>query len=116
MNTPIFRRATTQLVRVLLGTVLAAATAPLLADGYERDHERARAALAGRELLALKEVLSRLGQTHPGTVIEVELEREDGIWMYEIKQLSDDGRVMHLEVDARTGDVLRVKGRREERS
>lgn len=38
----------------------------------------------------------------PGHVIEAELKREDGRWIYEIEMLRPDGRIEDLELDAET--------------
>lgn len=73
----------------------------------DSDHDRARAALVAGEVLPLTEVLQRVARQHPGHVLEVELEREDGRWVYELKLLLGDGGVLKLEVDARDGTVLR---------
>ena len=91
---------------VLAATLLA--SAPALADG---DHDRARAAVQAGEVLPLKTVLERVARSHPGEVLEVELESEDGRWVYEIKLLQAGGRLVKLEVDAATGEVLRSKQR-----
>ncbi|NIC40041.1 PepSY domain-containing protein [Aquabacterium sp. A08] len=73
----------------------------------DSDHDRARAALVAGEVLPLAEVLQRVARQHPGHVLEVELEREHGRWVYELKLLQADGGVLKLEVDARDGTVLR---------
>lgn len=91
-----------------LGTGLAALPAQARDD---HDHERARRALQAGELLPLDEILKRVRQTQPGEVLEVELEREDGRWIYELKLLSRDGATIKLEVDGRDGAVLRTKRR-----
>lgn len=91
---------------VLAATLLA--SAPALAGG---DHDRARAAVQAGEVLPLKTVLERVSRSHPGEVLEVELESEDGRWVYEIKLLQAGGRLVKLEVDAATGEVLRSKQR-----
>jgi uncharacterized iron-regulated membrane protein len=77
------------------------------------DHERARAAVQAGTVLPLPAVLERLQRSHPGQVLEVELERDDGRWTYEVKLLQPDGRLARLVLDARTAEVLsqRVRGR-----
>jgi hypothetical protein len=42
-------------------------------------------------------------------VLELELERDDGRWIYEIKLLQANGQLLRLEVDAATAQVLQVK-------
>lgn len=90
----------------LLALVL---TSPLaLADN---DQDRARAAVQAGDVLPLKTVLERLERDHPGQVLEVELEQDDGRWIYEIKLLQPGGRLVKLELDAASGEVLRRKER-----
>ena len=99
-------------VAALLGVaVLSAAWA-----GDHDDHERARAAVRAGEVLPLPALMERLQRTHPGRVLELELEREDDRWIYDIKLLQADGRLVKLEVDARTAEVLDVKRKRARKS
>jgi uncharacterized membrane protein YkoI len=75
----------------------------------ERDHDRARRAVQAGQVMSLREVLTRLERSHPGKVLEVELEGEEGRWVYELKVLQDDGRLIKLKVDARSGEVLKAR-------
>jgi uncharacterized membrane protein YkoI len=77
----------------------------------EADQDRARAALQAGEIQPLTFILTRLAQTQPGQVLELELERKNGRWLYEIKLLRPGGSLLKLEVDARTGEVLRQKSK-----
>jgi uncharacterized membrane protein YkoI len=45
----------------------------------------------------------------PGDVQETELEREDGMQVYEIEILTADGVEMEVEIDAQTGAVLEIE-------
>lgn len=76
-----------------------------------RDHDRARAALKAGEVLPLQEVLEKVQRSHPGELLEVELEREDGRWVYELKLLQSGGRLLRLDVDAKTAAVLKSRQR-----
>ena len=78
-----------------------------------QDHDRARRALEAGEILPLRTILERVAVEHPGRVLEVELEREDGRWVYEIKLLRAGGSLIRLEVDARDGATLGLKERKE---
>jgi uncharacterized membrane protein YkoI len=74
------------------------------------DHDRARAAVQSGEVLPLSTVLQRLRHTHPGQLLEAELEDDKhGGWIYEIKLLQADGHLLKLELDARTAQLLKVK-------
>lgn len=77
----------------------------------DHDHDVARRAREAGEVLPLKSVLERVERQYPGQVMEVELEREGGRWVYEIKLLRAGGALLKLEVDARDGTLLRSRQR-----
>ena len=72
----------------------------------DEDHERARAAMLRGEALPLDEILARLPLREGERLIEVEFEREDGRWVYELEFIGADGRVRELEVDALSAAIL----------
>lgn len=45
----------------------------------------------------------------PGEMIGVELELEDGVYVYDLKFLRPNGRVQEVEVDAATGNILKIE-------
>lgn len=67
------------------------------------DHLLAKRALEEGRILPLAEILAKVKAEIPGKMIEVELEVEDGILVYDLKMLTQDGRLKELEVDAATG-------------
>lgn len=75
----------------------------------DHDHDRARAAVQAGQVLPLPTLLERLQRSHPGQVLELELELDKGRWIYEIKLLQADGQLLKLELDAATAQVLEVK-------
>jgi uncharacterized membrane protein YkoI len=95
--------------------LLAALAATLVRAGDQDDQDRARAAVQSGAVLPLPDLLVRLQRSHPGQVLELELEQEDGRWIYEIRLLQADGQLLKLEVDARTGQVLAVRRKGERR-
>ena len=78
----------------------------------EDDHDKARKALESGQVLPLQQILQKISKDYPAQVIEVELERKSNGWIYEIKQLSADGSISKLEVDAKTGIVLKQKSKK----
>ena len=95
-----------------VSTMLVAALAlPAAWASDQHDHERARAAVQAGEVMPLPALLERVQRAHPGQVLELELEREGGRWIYEVKLLQAGGQLIKLELDAKTGQVLRVKGK-----
>lgn len=87
---------------VLLASSIAATTATAGSD----DHQRATQAVQAGEILSLRVILERLEQSHPGQVLDVELEEKKGVWIYELKILKAGGRLQKLKIDAKTGEIL----------
>ncbi|MEZ5701048.1 MAG: PepSY domain-containing protein [Burkholderiaceae bacterium] len=77
--------------------------------GRGDDHERAHRAVQAGEVMPLEQVLALLAKDHPGQVLKIELEREDRLWVYEVKLLQPDGQLVKLLLDARTAEVLRQR-------
>lgn len=73
------------------------------------DHENARAALEAGEIMSLSAILTKLDSQISGQIIEVELEREGGQWIYEIKLLEKSGYRRKMKVDAKTAAVISTK-------
>jgi uncharacterized membrane protein YkoI len=73
------------------------------------DHEAVRQAVQAGKLKPLAEILQSVQSVHPGRVLDVELERDDGSgrrW-YEIKLLSKNGQRVEIYVDAVSGAEIR---------
>jgi uncharacterized membrane protein YkoI len=81
------------------------------ARSRDDDHDRALQAVQAGQVLPLRSVLERLEREHPGQVLGVELENDGERWLYEIKLLQAGGQRIKLELDAKTGEVLRRKSR-----
>ncbi|MBY6202854.1 PepSY domain-containing protein [Maritalea mobilis] len=86
--------------------ILFCLAAPAWAD---EDHDRARRALEAGEVLPLAEILSAAEAASPGRIIELELGRDDGRWVYELELVSPDGRLYAMEIDAATGEILELE-------
>lgn len=96
--------------RMILALSLAcAAGATSLPARADDGHEQAREALQRGEIRPLDEILAKVRREIPGEIIEVEFEREHGIWQYEIKAIDPSGRRMKIYVDASQNIVLKVK-------
>ena len=97
---------------VAVGSVLVP-TAMVEADSG--DQERALRALKAGEVLPLRTMLDEVESRFMGDILEVELddEKEDGrrFWIYKIKLISPDGDVIKLRLDAKTKEILQIKGR-----
>lgn len=93
----------------LLAAVLAAASGSVGArDHCKKDQDCAREALAHGEIRPLSAVLRAVREKVPGDIIEIELDRDHGIWIYEVKVLPPSGRRKKLDIDARTLEILKI--------
>ena len=87
--------------------LLLAALAALLARGLRAEDENDTALEAVRrgEIRPLHEILALPEVQSAGEVIEVEIEREDGGWTYEVEVVATDGTLRKLRIDAASGQV-----------
>jgi uncharacterized membrane protein YkoI len=76
----------------------------------DRSHDRARRATERGEILPLGAIYERALAQFPGRVLEAELERKRGLWVYELKILDAGGRLFEVYLDAGTGAVLKHEG------
>ena len=81
-------------------------TAAALADD---DHERARRLADTGDILPLAEILRRADDHWQGRIIEVELEHEEGLYLYELEVLTPQGQVVELYFDAGTGELVKTE-------
>lgn len=93
----------------VIAALLALGPAVALADDDDHDHIEARELLRRGEIVPLSRILAVAQEHVPGDVIEVELDREDEGWEYEVKVLTQAGRVRKLYLDAGTAEVTRIK-------
>jgi uncharacterized membrane protein YkoI len=93
--------------------IAAAGAAALLAatgiDADPHDHDRARAALERGEIRPIAEILATAAAEVPGEVIEIELERTHGAWVYELEVIDPRGRMLEVLLDAATASLIAVE-------
>lgn len=58
------------------------------------------------EILPLEQILERVRTRQSGAIIEVELERKRGQYVYEVDIVDDQGRKRELMFSAKTGELL----------
>jgi hypothetical protein len=89
-----------------LGLMLAP-MAVVLADS---EQDRARDAVRAGEIAPLGQILEAVKRDFAGEVLDAELERDDGRWIYEIKLISPQGAVLKLKYDAKSRALIRAQG------
>lgn len=58
-------------------------------------------------ILSLEQLLDLIEKRHPqSSLLEVELEEDDGIYLYEVELATKQGVVRELEINAATGAIL----------
>lgn len=108
-SSPALRRARRSAAAGFAAVLIAAGVSVARAGDDGKDHERVRAAVRAGQVQPFDALRERLAKSHPGELLDLELEREQGRWIYEVKLLQPDGRIVKLEVDARSGDVLKER-------
>jgi len=95
-------------VPLLAGFLLA----PMPAAAGDHDKgapDAVRRAVEAGEIKSLADILASLRGKLPGEVAGVEIERERGRWIYEFRLVDDRGRLYEAYVDARSGEIERIK-------
>ncbi len=101
---------------IIASTAAAAAMAAIMlfstgvanADSRLRQNEVRQLRESGK-ILPMEEILTRVRSIQPGQVVEIELDREKGAYVYEVKVIDDKDTIHKLELDAGNGEVLRRK-------
>ncbi len=96
---------------VCLGLALQAGPVVLADDDDDHRNELTQAVRSG-EIMPLADVLSAVGPKLDGDIVGIEVEREDGLWVYELKVARPGGRIVKVYIDARTAEILKVKSKK----
>jgi uncharacterized membrane protein YkoI len=84
-------------------------------DDEDNRRMAARLARESGEIMGLAELMARVERRYIGRIVKVELDREDGRWVYEFRLLPPDGRMFKVELFATDGTLRRTEGRVQER-
>lgn len=77
-----------------------------------KGQNRARRALNAGNVLPLGKIMGMLSRRFPGKVLDANLVRDGRRYVYYLKVLDSQGRVAEVKVDAQSGRVLGVRGRK----
>lgn len=93
-----------------MGRLISVVLISLLVMGYGNsfadDHDEAYELLRSGEILPLEKILEITREHIQGRVLEVELEHEDELLIYELEVLDKQGIVWEIKVDAATGTII----------
>ena len=77
----------------------------------DRSPSRARDAVQRGEIRSLEDVAAQVQSRYPGRLLDARLDQNGPRWVYRLKTLTREGRVLTIVVDARTAQILGVAGR-----
>lgn len=92
---------------VLLSPLIAASETESPAGGTSQQEE-AREAVRQGLVRPLEEVLAEARKSIAGDIVEIEFEKDDGRYIYEIEYVAPDGHLMEIKIDAKTLAVISV--------
>ncbi len=78
-------------------------------NDHDDDHKNARELVISGSIMPLEKILETVYKTHQGKILEVELEHENGAYIYEIELLDQNNKIWEMEVNAMTGELLKVE-------
>lgn len=73
----------------------------------DMDAGKARSLKEAGDIMSLEDLLAKVRKDNPGRVIEIELDEENGRYVYELELVDDQGKVWELELDAKNGELLK---------
>lgn len=73
------------------------------------DDKRIRQLQQSGEILSLEQIFDRARKIKPGRIVDVDLDKNDGRYIYELEVLQSNGKVWEMEFDARTGKLLQLE-------
>ncbi|MBL8631065.1 MAG: PepSY domain-containing protein [Rhodospirillaceae bacterium] len=79
-------------------------------DDDALDHVKAFEALRSGKIVPITKILDYLEKNFRGNVVEIELESEKGIMVYEVEYLTEEGDFLEFDFDATTGALMTTKG------
>lgn len=92
-----------------IAAVITLVFAPAPAHADEVGHEQARRLLEQGAIRPLQDIIAIVRAKVPGKLIETELEYENDGLVYDFKILRPGGRVQEVEVDAKTGRIIKIE-------
>lgn len=70
------------------------------------DHDLARQLVLDGKIQSLENILDKAKAKQAGRLLEIELEKVNGKWTYEVVFLNDKGEIVELYFDAKSADFL----------
>lgn len=78
-------------------------------SGKQNKLRAVRDAVAKSKILPLSEVKAIVVEQFGANIVDIEIDQEKGLWIYEFKIISKSGRLVEIYIDAKTGRILEVE-------
>ncbi len=78
--------------------------------GHYLETAQVRRAVYAGHVVAYAEIEKTVNKLLKARIIRVDLGEDDGVWVYELRLLADDGRIVELALDAQSLQVLKLEG------
>jgi uncharacterized membrane protein YkoI len=75
----------------------------------EESPATARKLSASGQILSLEKITKAAKAIKPGDILETELERKHGLYVYEVEILDNKGLVWELKLNAKTGKLIKME-------
>lgn len=75
----------------------------------EESLAKARALSESGEILSLEKIIASAKSIKPGDFLEIELERKNGTYIYEVEMLDMNGQVWELKFNANSGELIKLE-------
>ena len=82
---------------------------PLVSPADDIDHDDAYRMQQAGKILPLETILEKAKHFHDGKALEVELEKDRGKLVYEVKILDNEGILWEMRLDATDGSIVHVE-------
>jgi len=97
------------LLRIVMVLLVAMTLSGAAAAG---NHDDARDAVRSGRSLPLGAIVNQVQRQQPGRLLDADLKDRGGRLVYRLRWMTPNGNVLNMIVDARSGRVLSVKGKR----
>jgi len=89
--------------------ILAVISLCVSAGLYANELDRVRSLRAAGDILSLDVIMQGMPKVAGSRIVEVELEEEGGLLIYEIERLEKGGRVREYRFNARSGELIGIE-------
>jgi uncharacterized membrane protein YkoI len=77
--------------------------------GAEEGQVTVRKLQESGQILSLEKITKFANAVKPGEILDTELERKKGRYIYEVELLDTKGQVWELKLDAKTGELIKLE-------